>query len=191
MTELPESRHALPGKPVWAAMDQILYIGVAIGAGFISATQVGLIGVITRSRGPFEATWVSMLGSLSGMALLLGLLTFAGRRPDFASPFDGPWVYVGLATIMTTSLLVVGQGLPGYVLLTGLTSIPYLLVASWVGPKIGIAVFFAAIVTGQLTGSVLLDHFGAFGTTPRPVDLARGAGVLALLAGVVLIRGRS
>jgi bacterial/archaeal transporter family-2 protein len=174
---------------IWATMDQFFYIGLAICAGIISATQVGLIGVVTRDRGPFEATWISMLGSLAGMALLLGLMAFLGRRPEFSMPFNSMLVYLVLSAIMTTSLLIAGQGLPHYVLVTGLTSIPYLLVASWTGPKIGIAVFFAAVVTGQLAGSVALDHFGAFGTTPRPFDLARGVGILALLAGVVLIRG--
>ena len=172
-------------------MDQLLYIGVAMAAGIISATQVGFIGVVTRHRGPFEATWISMLGSLSGMALLLGLLALAGQRPELASPFNGRWVYLVLAIIMGSSLLVAASGLPHYVILTGLTSIPYLLAASWTSPRVGIAVFFAAVVTGQLGGSVFLDHIGAFGTTPRPVDLARGVGVLMLLAGVVLIRGRN
>jgi uncharacterized membrane protein YdcZ (DUF606 family) len=179
-----------PNARLWVSMDQFLYIGLAICAGIISATQVGLIGVITRERGPFEATWVSMLGSLAGMALLLGLLFAFGTAPDLSMPVNSAAVYVTISLVMTTMLLAAGQGLPHYALLTGLTSIPYLLVASWAGPRIGIAVFFAAVVTGQLTGSVALDHFGAFGTIPRPIDLARGIGVFALLAGVILIRGR-
>lgn len=171
-------------------MDQILYISVAIMAGLISATQVGLIGAITRERGPFEATWISMLASLAGMALVLGIMSAVDRSPNLPSPFDSIWLYVILFVIMAGSLFVAGQGLPRYVLVTGLTSIPYLLAASWAGPRIGIAVFLAAVVTGQLTGSVALDHFGAFGATPRPVDLARGAGIVTLIAGLVLIRGR-
>ena len=171
-------------------MDQAIYIGVAIGAGLISATQVGLIGLITRERGPFEATWISMLASLAGMALLMGISGALGRSPNLLTPYNSPWIYVVIAIFMTTSLLLAGQGLPHIALVTGLTSIPYLLAASWSGPKIGIAVFFAAIVTGQMIGSVALDHIGAFGSTPRPIDLARGVGILALLTGIVLIRGR-
>src|SRR5680860_11115 len=169
-------------------MDQAIYIGVAIGAGLISATQVGLIGLITRERGPFEATWISMLASLAGMALLLGISIVLGHSPAFHAPFNSIWIYVALMVIMTGSLLLAGQGLPHYALITGLTSIPYLLAASWSGPKVGVAVFFAAVVTGQLAGSVALDHFGAFGSTPRPFDLARGVALLAMLAGIILIR---
>ncbi len=171
-------------------MDQFLYIGVAVVAGLISATQVGLIGAITRERGPFEATWISMLASLAGMALLLGVMSALGHSPSLPLPFGILWIYVVLLAVMGGSLVIAGQGLPHYVLLTGLTSIPYLLAASWTGPKIGIAVFFAAVVTGQLVGSVALDHIGAFGATPRPVDLFRGVGIVALVLGVVLIRGR-
>lgn len=171
-------------------MDQLLYIGVAVMAGLISATQVGLIGAITRNRGPFEATWISMLASLAGMALVLGVMSAVGRSPNLPSPFDSTGLYVVLFAVMAGSLFVAGQGLPRYVLLTGVTSIPYLLAASWAGPRIGIAVFIAAVVTGQLAGSVALDHVGAFGATPRPVDLARAAGIVALIAGLVLIRGR-
>jgi uncharacterized membrane protein YdcZ (DUF606 family) len=173
------------------AMDQALYIGVAIAAGLISATQVGLIGLITRERGPFEATWISMLASLAGMALLLAVMSAVGRSLSLPQPFNSLWLYVVLAALMGGSLVLAGHGLPTYALATGLTSIPYLLAASWTGPKIGVAVFFAAVVTGQLTGSVILDHVGAFGATPRPIDLARGVGILALVAGVVLIRGRN
>ncbi len=171
-------------------MDQVVYITVAILAGLISATQVGLIGAITRERGPFEATWISMLGSLAGMALLIGVLSAVDRSPNLPSPFESTWLYVLLFVIMAGSLIVAGQGLPHYVLVTGLSSIPYRLAASWAGPRIGIAVFFAAVVTGQLTGSVALDHFGAFGTAPRPVDIARGVGIVALVGGLILIRGR-
>ena len=171
-------------------MDQVLYIAVAILAGLISATQVGLIGAITREHGPFEATWISMLGSLAGMALLIAIMSAVDRSPNLPSPFDSAWLYVVLFIFMAGSLFVAVQGLPQYVLVTGLTSIPYLLAASWAGPKIGIAVFIAAVVTGQLTGSVALDHIGAFGATPRPVDLARGVGIIALVGGLILIRGR-
>lgn len=159
-------------------MDQLPYIGVAVLAGLISASQVGLIGAITRERGPFEATWISMLGSVTGMALLLGVMSALGRSPNLPVPFGTAWVYVALAAVMSGSLLLAGRGLPHHLLVTGLTSIPYLLAASWAGPRIGIAVFIAAVVTGQLVGSVALDHVGAFGAPPRPVDLARGSASL-------------
>lgn len=59
-------------------------------------------------------------------------------------------------------------------------------VASIVVVKIvGATVLFAALITGQLFGSVVLDRMGAFGLDPRPLDPKRLAGLLLLLAGTV------
>ena len=66
---------------------------------------------------------------------------------------------------------------------------PYLLAAAYLAPKIGVGLFLAALIAGQLGGGVLLDHLGAFGAAARPVDAVRVLGIGALLAGVVLVRG--
>lgn len=171
-------------------MQNLLFVLVAVAAGMIAALQVALIGGITRARGPFEATWISMLASLAGMGMLLFVLSILGRKLDLPS-FMSTWVFASLSIVMTTALIAAGRDLPAFYLFTGLTSIPYLLAASWASPRIGLAVFFAAIVSGQLIGSLTLDHLGAFGAASRPIDLQRMLGVVALLAGVILIRGRS
>jgi uncharacterized membrane protein YdcZ (DUF606 family) len=55
-------------------------------------------------------------------------------------------------------------------------------------PKIGIALFSATVTVGTLTGSVLLDHYGAFGADVQRATLVRIIGLLALFLGVVLVR---
>jgi transporter family-2 protein len=72
---------------------------------------------------------------------------------------------------------------------TGLTAVPYLLAASYLAPKIGVGLFLAALIAGQLSGGVVLDHFGVFGAATRPIDVVRVLGIVALLSGVVLVRG--
>ena len=67
--------------------------------------------------------------------------------------------------------------------------LPYLLVASFLAPRIGVGLFLAALITGQLTGGLLLDQFGFLGGATRPVDALRILGCLMLLGGVVLVRG--
>ena len=166
-----------------------LFIAVAIAAGSINALQIALLGGISRDRGAWEATWISMLASLMGMAIILALLAFSATPPALRPPFGWAGTYVAFAVILAGSLIVAGDGLPPHLLLTGLAAIPYLLTASLVGPRLGLAVFFASIVSGQLIGSVLLDHIGAFGTTARPISPARLIGIGALLLGVVLVRG--
>jgi len=45
----------------------------------------------------------------------------------------------------------------------------------------------ALIVAGQMTGALLLDHYGALGFPERPVSAVRLAGVALVVAGVVLL----
>ena len=73
--------------------------------------------------------------------------------------------------------------------ITGVLAVPYLLAASYLAPRIGVGLFLAALITGQLTGGMMLDHLGAFGATVRPIDPVRVVGIGMLLAGVILVRG--
>lgn len=55
-------------------------------------------------------------------------------------------------------------------------------------PKIGAALTFALVVTGQLGLSLVLDHFGWFGLSVHAINWQRIAGVLLIVGGVILIR---
>ena len=92
--------------------------------------------------------------------------------------------------LVTGVLLVMAlRGLPWGFAITGLLAMPYLLAASFLAPRIGVGLFIAALIAGQLSGGVILDQIGAFGGATRPVDAVRVLGVCLLLAGVVLVRG--
>ena len=171
-------------------VEQILYIGIAIAAGTINALQLAMIGGLTRQRGGFESTFISMLASVGGLALILGGMLLLGKRLALPEVFRSPWSFMALAIVMSILLLAAAHGLPRYYLLTGLTAVPYLLAAAFVGPRLGLGVYFAAIISGQMAGSLLFDHVGAFGAGSRPVDAMRVFGVVLLVFGVVLIRGR-
>ena len=43
-------------------------------------------------------------------------------------------------------------------------------------------------ISGQLGATLLFDHFGAFGITPRPIDLTKLMAAALIVIGVVLIR---
>jgi transporter family-2 protein len=112
-----------------------------------------------------------------------------GSRPVLPAPFDHPALTGAIALASGTLLALLMRGLPGGYALTGLTAVPYLLAASYLAPRIGVGLFLGALIAGQLGGGVVLDHFGVLGTATRPVDAIRVLGVVALLAGVVLVRG--
>jgi uncharacterized membrane protein YdcZ (DUF606 family) len=165
-------------------------IVVALLAGGVNTLQLALLTGIREERGPLGATWISMLASLGGMALLVGGVLLVREPVRLPSPFTHWWVFAALGAGFVTMLVLAGRGLPWYLVMTGALSIPYLIAAAWAGQRIGLGVYLATVVTGQLATSVVLDHFGAFGLTQRPIDSWRMAGVLALIAGVLLIRGR-
>jgi hypothetical protein len=167
----------------------VVWIAVVVMLGVTQALQVGLLGAMNRARGPAEAAYVSILGTLAGLSAALTVRSLLGSRSALPPPFDQATTTGVVAVASGTLLFLALQGLPGVYVITGLFAVPYLLAASYLAPKIGVGLFLAALITGQLGGGVILDHLGAFGGTIRPIDPIRVLGVAALLVGVVLVRG--
>jgi bacterial/archaeal transporter family-2 protein len=166
-----------------------LWITVVVLLGSTQALQVALLGAMNRERGPAEAAYVSILGTITGLSLALAIRGLLGSRPTLPPPFDQPATTGAIAVAGGVLLVLALRGLPAAYAVTGLFAVPYLLAASYLAPKIGVGLFVAALIAGQLGGGVLLDHLGAFGAAARPIDAIRMLGVAALLAGVVLVRG--
>jgi hypothetical protein len=166
-----------------------VWIAVVVSLGVTQALQIALLAAMNRARGPAEAAYISILGTLAGLTLALTIRSLIGSRPALPAPFDHP-ALTGIVALASGTLLVLGlRGLPLGYAVTGLTAVPYLLAASYLAPKIGVGLFLAALIAGQLGGGVVLDHFGVLGTATRPIDVIRLVGVAALLTGVVLVRG--
>ena len=62
----------------------------------------------------------------------------------------------------------------------------YLISATIISPRIGVVNFIVFIVVAQIFMSVVIDHFGLFGATIRPVSMLRLLGVGLLIMGVVI-----
>lgn len=170
-------------------MSDALWIVVVVVLGITQALQVSLLGAMGRVRGPSEAAFVSILGTFVGLTAALTIRGVRGSRPLLPAPFDSPAV-MGVLSVCTGAVLLLAlRGLPGGFIVTGLLAMPYLLAASFLAPRIGVGLFLAALITGQLTGGMLLDQFGFLGGATRQVDALRIVGCLLLLAGVVLVRG--
>ena len=60
----------------------------------------------------------------------------------------------------------------------------------YVVPRLGLATGFTLIVAAQFVMAALIDHFGWFGSTVRPMDVSRLIGLGLLLAGVWLLNRR-
>ena len=55
-------------------------------------------------------------------------------------------------------------------------------------PKLGVALTFSLLVLGQMLATLPIDHYGFAGVIARAVNWPRIAGVLLIIAGVILIR---
>lgn len=170
-------------------MIQSIYVALAMLLGGTGALQVALLSAMSRARGPTEASWVSLLGSIVGLSLVLTVQTIVGPVPALPAPFRHPLVFMLVAIPATGLLLLALRGISPLYAITGTLAVPYLIGASFLSPRLGIGLFLGAIIAGQLSAGVVLDHLGAFGATARPVDLTRLAGIAVLMLGVVLIRG--
>jgi transporter family-2 protein len=79
---------------------------------------------------------------------------------------------------------------PWWIWIGGLMGAAYVVAIAALTRPLGVAAFFVALVTGQLLGGLLIDHFGWFNAPVRPMSPARLLGVVLLLAGMGLMRWR-
>ena len=77
---------------------------------------------------------------------------------------------------------------PKWIWLGGVFGGTYVLLAIILTRTVGVAVLSAATIVGQLTASLLIDHYGWFGATVYRLSATRLVGALFLMAGVALIR---
>ncbi len=135
-------------------------ITVAVGIGI--ALQAAVNAALARHVGTIEATLVSVTITWLFVATLL----FTGLRRG------------SLGQVLSV---------PPYLLIGGFLGAAILITAITVVPRLGAGGLIAAFVVGQLIGSLVLDHFGAFGLRQIPVTPGRLVGAALLLAGMRLI----
>ena len=142
-----------------------LYLLLALGTGagvavmaVFNARLGGLLG------GPFWAAIAQFTVALSTVVLV----AFATRQP----------------TPITTGL----NGAPWWIWTGGMFSATFIVVSTFLTPRLGVAVTLATIIVGQLTAALVVDHYGLFGGPMVRVSFMRLAGVALLLAGITLMR---
>lgn len=62
----------------------------------------------------------------------------------------------------------------------------YVISATLLAPRIGLANFIVCAVSAQIIISVVIDHFGLLGAMVRPVSMIRLAGIGLLIAGIIV-----
>ena len=80
------------------------------------------------------------------------------------------------------------KSLNWYVWVAGLLGAFYVVAVILSTEKLGTALTFGLVVTGQMTLSIVLDHYGLFGSPVNKITWQKILGVAFLISGVVLIR---
>jgi transporter family-2 protein len=130
---------------------------------------------------PVQAVLNTKLGKQTGGPLISSLLSFL----------------VGLICLCIINLFANDTALsqmkllsvsPWYVWMGGLLGAIYVSCVIFVNQQQGVALTFALVVAGQIFISLLIDHFGLFGSIVRPVSIPKIMGALLIVAGLVLIK---
>ena len=79
---------------------------------------------------------------------------------------------------------------PWYAWLGGLLGAFYIISTIIISPKIGLATFLAIVIGGQLLMSLVIDHFGIFGSAVKLIDIKKVIGILFVLTGIWLIKSK-
>ena len=136
--------------------------------------------------------WALLAGSFIPV---VGILNGRVARA-LGEPLHAGVLLFGVAIILAITLaLLAGRGLPDIgqfrhlqpvEYLAGFVVAFYVISATVLAGKIGVANFIVMAVSGQIIFSLLIDHFGLFGAPIRPVNLLQLGGASLLLTGLVI-----
>jgi transporter family-2 protein len=146
-------------------MTWLLLVPVALGAGPAVSMQFGVNSQLrTVAGGPVAASAVSFIvGTVTLVAL-----TFVLNRglPSFGDVSGAPWwIWTG-----------------------GLLGAFYVFASIILTPRLGAATTVALILTGQVLGSIVIDHFGLFRVAAQDATPLRLLGALLIVAGVFFVQ---
>jgi len=137
------------------------------------------------------------LAFVSGLLLTIQVGLNAALRNAFGNPGTAALAnfMVGTAGLFAYLLITRAEwpgraalsGAPAWAWFGGLLGAFYVGSSVVVGPRLGAAALLALTVFGQLVASLIVDNYGWLGFPQHPLTLTRCAGVVLLLAGVVLI----
>jgi transporter family-2 protein len=145
-------------KPLLAAM-------VAV-TGMLLPLQAAMNANLRRTIG--HPLWAGTINNVVGLLVLLAFALLAGAR-------------------LNAPAKVVAET-PWWSFLGGVCGATLVMSTMLAAQPLGAALLAACLISGQLLSSVVFDHMGWLGYTPRPIGLGRAAGVLLLAAGTFLIR---
>lgn len=130
---------------------------------------------------PVQAILNTRLGRQTGGPLMGSLLSFT----------------VGLICLLLLNLALSPANViglkpasvsPWYIWIGGLLGAIFVGFITWVNQQQGVALTFALVVSGQIFCSLMIDHFGLFGSYISSMTPQKVFGAVLIIAGIVLIK---
>ena len=138
-----------------------------------------------------------LLAALIGAAFAAQPAINAVAAHTFQSAIPAAVLSIGITLVASSALMVLTGttpsltmigNLPWWVVLGGLIGVLVVAGGAAIVPVTGVALFFVCLVFGQLLGSIIIDHFGAFGVPVREFSVMRALGLACAAIGVALVR---
>ncbi|HVJ08086.1 MAG TPA: DMT family transporter [Acidisarcina sp.] len=146
-------------------MGFLIFLVFAFAAGCGLSVQAGVNGRLGAESG--QPVWATMASFLVGFLFLIPF-TLLPRNAWPALEQIGEirwWAWTG-----------------------GLIGAAYVLATVVMAPRLGATVFFALVIAGQITMSLLLDQYGWLGFPRHALNPMRLLGTVLMVLGVFLIR---
>lgn len=140
---------------------QFLLILLTIVGGMGLSVEAGILGPLGAEVGDLWATF-----SIFGVGTVLTFLLML-----FFSPRNAPSYF----------------SQPGWTLLGGILGPIYVVALTVAAPVIGVAMTMIGVLAGQVFKSLLIDHYGLFGTPHRKINVRRVYALIFILAALLLV----
>lgn len=154
----PERANPWLTSPMVGAAAVVL-IGLLGGA--VAAVQSQMMGELEQRVGMVAGTAANFVVGAVAMAIVL----LAARGPSL-----GEW-----------------QRVPPYLFLAGVAGILIIGSIAFTVARVGVLAGSMLLVTAQLTGGTIIDHFGWMGASVREVTLSKLLGIMFLVLGARLV----
>jgi transporter family-2 protein len=140
------------------------------------------------------------------MAVVIGILmpVQAGLNAELTRhlkhPYMGAFLSLSIGSVMIFLMIFLNGSYadfkrvtqtPPHLFLGGILGAIFVSSSLYLIPKMGATALICAFMTGQLIGSVLLDHFGLLGLPSYPLSIQRILGIFLLFSGLLLVVRKS
>ncbi|MBS2968465.1 DMT family transporter [Metabacillus sp. KIGAM252] len=139
----------------------IIMAVLALFGGVTLSAQSSINGAFSKKTGTFETSFFTFL---TGFMFLTVIVVFFGEG----------------------NILNIVE-VPKWQLICAILGTAYMFLTVLSVPFIGVTAASIATVIGQLGGSMLVDHFGWFGSKQIPFEWDRGSGVLLMILALFFI----